>query len=464
MTSNSDVTNFTIIVSGIQCEEGALNGRYERNGFFASSGKPQWMIPKSRTYVRFIRGRWEIYGTHHVTHAGADQAGTTYFYHPDLDALVPPESGWIPTLAALPSDSPLLASEPVRRKQGIFLWFNHTCPFAQRVRIALRELDLTGDICEKHVNIFGSKDGVVPTGAEIEANAEWRRLFEKACSDKRRHARPTVPLLEQWLDDGDPLLLLESSIIVEYLNEAFHSKCSDYASSLKIDPATRAKVRLFVDAFDRSLAKCESAILNATNQKALHEASDMLTEGFKAVEFALNAYGSNGSGPFLQGARFGLAEVLCAPMLQRLMTLCPRFRSSLPYRTTADLAKWSRLKEWVEAVLARKSVVDTFDLNAVIEVKQVASFVSGDPEEEMSLAEKRKSAVAALEARFRSSGSSGSQGTATGNAAGKGKGKKGKAPQLNINNSVVSKGKGKDKRRQKLHELHSTKETQATTV
>merc|ERR1719329_66883 len=215
-----------IAVAGIECEDG-LNGIYEQNGEFKSGGgRPQWMKPNTRCYIRWIRERWEIYVSHHP-------AGTTYFFHSD-DTPHPPTEGWLPTECALPTEAPALtfmmrdefaggakevgmsrpkegadgvstadsAAQDVRRP--LVLWCNSTCPFAQRVMIAVRELGLTDCVWERQVDIFGEREEEM-----------FKSAFAKACPDKRR--RPAIPVLEHYRDDSDTVTLNESRVIVEYL-------------------------------------------------------------------------------------------------------------------------------------------------------------------------------------------------------------------------------------------------------
>lgn len=394
-----------ITVAGIECEEG-LNGVYERNGQFKSGGgRPQWMKPGTRCYIRWIRDRWEIYVSHHP-------AGTTYFFHRD-DMECPPTEGWQPTDCVLPTEAPTLtfairdlaamSAEEVERgwpKHGaaviqradeakrdpqcpLVLWCNSTCPFAQRVMIAVRELGLTDRVWERPVDIFGERE-----------EDTFKTVFAQACPDTRR--RPAIPVLEHAADGLDIVTLNESRVIVEYLEDVF--SC-DSSRLLPKDPAMRARVRLFIDIFDRALGSCEAALLAATNRQSLARAGGDMAGGFAAVDAALCAYRVDGDGPFLMGARLGLAEVLCAPMLQRLFAHVEVFRPSLPGGSPKEQARRFRhLGPWAQAVLARQSVAETFHEQAVAEVKAraVAKFQDAGEEEAEELS-RRKGAKAMLE-------------------------------------------------------------------
>eukprot|EP00927_Polykrikos_kofoidii_P050213 TRINITY_DN44134_c0_g1_i1.p1 TRINITY_DN44134_c0_g1~~TRINITY_DN44134_c0_g1_i1.p1 ORF type:complete len:415 (-),score=63.49 TRINITY_DN44134_c0_g1_i1:174-1418(-) len=401
-----------ITITGIECEEG-LNGVYERNGEFKSGGsRPQWMKPGTRCYIRWIRERWEIYVSHHP-------AGTTYFFHSGDDDR-PPAEGWQPTECALPSESPLLtfvlhdesigeaeATVTTRREvagaagqvadeaaqdlqRPLVLWCNATCPFAQRVMIAVRELGLTDRVCERHVDIFGERE-----------EASFRAAFAKACPDKRR--RPAIPVLEHVLDGLNTVTLNESRVIVEYLEDVF---ASDRDRLLAKDPAVRARVRLFIDIFERALGSCEAALLAATDRESLARAGEVMAGGFTAVDAALLAYKIDADAPFLTGARLSLAEVLCAPALQRLFAHGELFRPSLPGGAPrAQAQKFRHLGSWATAMLAQPSVADTFHKQAVADVKAraVATFKDAD-EEDIAEAAKRKGAKAMLESMLGAQG------------------------------------------------------------
>merc|ERR1712232_1008851 len=189
-------------------------------------------------------------------------------------------------------------------------------------------------------------------------------------------------------------------VIVEYLNEALVPKGSANVSLLPPDAARRAKIRLFVDIFEGALGRCESSILGASDQTSLTEAAENLTAGFKVVDAALDMYGSRQEGPFLQGEHFCLAEVLCAPQLQRLAVLLPHFRPTLPCGSPLALAatKFPRLAKWTEALLARPSVVSTFNFDATVAVKRrmVADLRQSEDYIE-SAPSRRRDAAAALE-------------------------------------------------------------------
>jgi hypothetical protein len=66
----------------------------------------------------------------------------------------------------------------------------------------------------------------------------------------------------------------------------------------------------------------------------------------------------NVDGMFLLGKRFSLAECNTAPFLQRCCAILPEFTGVDPLQLCDELGL-GRLKGWIEAVLARPSVVKT---------------------------------------------------------------------------------------------------------
>ncbi len=219
------VTSLTI--RGVECEPG-LNGTYVLSGKFQGN-KPQYMIPSTRRYVRFIRERWEIYVSHHPH-------GSTYFYHPDTALSEPPAAGWIPTDCAMSHESPRLdltfeeqhqehpaetSALPVLR-----LWSNLTCPFAQRVRILLLETGLQTHTEEILTDVIGDK------------SPAFVALFHSV--NPKGLGRPAIPMLEMNLGhsllSSSPkykgesnkahIVLVESSVICSFILGAKSQTCN----------------------------------------------------------------------------------------------------------------------------------------------------------------------------------------------------------------------------------------------
>lgn len=171
-------------------------------------------------------------------------------------------------------------------------------------------------------------------------------------------ARAKVPLLEVVTDDMKLLYLTESQVLAEYIAEE-HGRD-------KILPAKatdRAAMRLFTELCGSSFSYVP--ILRAKGQER-EEAIQAFKEGLAKVDAFLKHYGSD---PFLCGEQFSLAECNTAPFVQRACAILPALTANdkeagedslvvnpLAICQELDLV---HLQRWMEAVLARATVVDT---------------------------------------------------------------------------------------------------------
>ena len=312
-----------------------------------------------------------------------------------------------------------------RTPPHLTLWCNRTCPYAQRVLLWLSEcgyLRGTQPPCElRTVDVIGDKDET------------FVRLFRGVCPDAaRRPAIPllehrAVPVYSE-AGDGDArditdggdcggagegsttaasVVVVESTIILLYFDDicaaAAAAACSStnvtadsplppYRPLLPRRPVDRAVARLFVDIFNKALAPCLARILNATTADALYQARESLVAGLVTVDGFLVAHASHtsGGGCFVvrgsgedkggdkdrdgdgdwDGDGFGFAECVTAPDLQRLVVLAPLLRGdTVDTIVIMGKRKLSRLEAWVEAVMARESVHESFHRDEVVELK-----------------------------------------------------------------------------------------------
>jgi len=178
-------------------------------------------------------------------------------------------------------------------------------------------------------------------------------------------ARAKVPLLQVG-DDGEDdgaVLLCESLVVVEYIAERFAAAVSvggsDGGGILPPSAEDRAKMRLFTELCGTTFSYFP--LLRAKDEK-LETALDSFKEGLVSADSFLSKLGGAEDGPFLFGTRFSLAECNSAPFVQRACTVLPALtggaRSVNPIEICDEL-QLVRLKEWIEAVLARPSVVAT---------------------------------------------------------------------------------------------------------
>jgi glutathione S-transferase len=178
----------------------------------------------------------------------------------------------------------------------ITLYTANRCPFAGRVRIALAEKGVPYE----------------PVEIDLDNRPAW--MYEKNSTGR-------VPVLEE-----DTLVLPESKVILEYLNDRFPDP-----PLLPADPGERALARLLVDRFERLSDAYYS--LRRGEERALPWLERQVAE----LESALAGQ------PFLTGRSFGLADVAYAPWFLRM----PKVLGFEPD---------GRVGEWVERLLARPAV------------------------------------------------------------------------------------------------------------
>lgn len=171
-------------------------------------------------------------------------------------------------------------------------------------------------------------------------------------------ARAKVPLLQVLRNQVDEqnVVLCESLILSQYLAEK-------HGVLLPSCPEDCAIMRLFTDFCTFSYFP----LLKAKNEK-LEGAIQTFREELVATDTFLTHYGMD-QGPFLFGTTFSLAESNAAPFLQRACTILPALTGqgeghpansvTVNPMDICDELGLVRLKQWIEAVLSRPSVVAT---------------------------------------------------------------------------------------------------------
>ena len=181
------------------------------------------------------------------------------------------------------------------------------CPYCARVRIVLAEKGL----------------GYEPVEIDLSDRPAW--LYEK-------NPRGKVPVLEE---DGG-LVLPESTVIMEYLEERFPEPALWPA-----DPAERALGRLWLDRFDDRLGD-EYYARRRGDDSALDE---RLAE----LDAALEAQ------PFLSGREYGLADIGYVPWILRAGS-----------NLGVDLEPFEWLFAWLERLGERPAVAAELDMLAAL--------------------------------------------------------------------------------------------------
>jgi stringent starvation protein A len=172
------------------------------------------------------------------------------------------------------------------------------CPYAARARIVLAEKGIAYDAVE----------------VDLDDRPAW--IFEK-------NELGRVPVWEE--DEG--LLLPESEVIMEYLEERFPEPALWPA-----DPAERALARLWVERFDKRLGDAYYAARRGDGR-------DELDARLADLDRALEAQ------PWLSGREYGLADIAYVPWIVRGLE---RF----------GLALGPSLADWLERCSARPAVAE----------------------------------------------------------------------------------------------------------
>ena len=181
------------------------------------------------------------------------------------------------------------------------------CPYCARVRIVLAEKGIGYETHE----------------VDLSDRPAW--LYAKNPSGR-------VPVLEE--DDG--LVLPESLVIMEYLEERVPEPALWPA-----DPAERALGRLWLDRFDARLGHEYYALRRGDPSR--------LDERLSDLDEALDAQ------PYLSGREYGLADIGYLPWILRART-----------NLGVDLEPYVSLSAWLERLSKRPAVGAELELTAAI--------------------------------------------------------------------------------------------------
>mmetsp|Transcript_2646 Transcript_2646/g.3478 ORF Transcript_2646/g.3478 Transcript_2646/m.3478 type:complete len:193 (+) Transcript_2646:324-902(+) len=164
-------------------------------------------------------------------------------------------------------------------------------------------------------------------------------------------ARAKVPLLSV----DETFYICESLVVADYIAERFATD----GGILPSDPEERAIARLFTEVCG-SCCFSYFSLLRAKDDK-LREEVKAFREGLEGVNAFLTRFGID-NGPFLFGDRFSLAECHAAPFVVRACAILPAFTGGdchVDPLEICDELGLVRLRQWMEAVLSRPSVIAT---------------------------------------------------------------------------------------------------------
>ena len=218
------------------------------------------------------------------------------------------------------------SSEPKLR-----LWISTSCPYAARAWVTLLE---KGIDCELKIVDLQKK------------TEEFNTLYASLNTDPTASSK--VPILE----DPDGTKLIESAVIAQYIEDKFPLAGTYCMPSSAKD---KAIVRLFIETFGVLQSMPYKCI--TTTPASRDELLDSLRKAMKIVDKFLQQYGSK-KGPFVFGTDFTFAEIMTGPFIQRLLPIASHF-CNVDVLAECKTAGCTRLLAWIEATLARKSMITT---------------------------------------------------------------------------------------------------------
>lgn len=188
------------------------------------------------------------------------------------------------------------------------------CPFVQRSQVMLREKGVEFEL--EYIDLSDKPD--------------W--FLELSPSGK-------VPTLEVTTDDGERVVLFESLVINEYLEET-----TDGPPMFPSDPLARARARAWIE-FSTALLRDCFKLTAAEDEEALAPVLARVREKLDRLEREL------GDGPYFLGADLSLVDAAFVPALQRF-----KFADELypEMRLFGDARP--RVTRWWQSLEARPSV------------------------------------------------------------------------------------------------------------
>ena len=146
-----------------------------------------------------------------------------------------------------------------------------------------------------------------------------------------------VPTLEVTQDNGEKVVLFESVVINEYLNEVTEG------NMLPSDPLARARARAWIE-FSNELLSDVFALTGAKDDEALDKVTGRMNSKLDRLESEI------AEGPFFLGPKVSLVDASFLPALQRLS-----WANEL-HPALASFASRPKLHRWWTSLAERPSV------------------------------------------------------------------------------------------------------------
>ena len=238
-------------------------------------------------------------------------------------------------------------SEP----QPITLYCGWFCPFAQRAWMVLHEKNIPHRY--------------------VETNPYKKEAWFMALNP--RGLVPTLVLEDSSSGSASssPRSLYESTVVCEFLDEAFPDERMHGQRLLPANPYERARCRIWIDHVSKKIVPAFYRFIQHTPGKpyTIEEARD---EFWGQVETFVRAMDAK-QGPWFLGGKFSLVDLMLAPWAKRLFLIDHYKQGGLGKPGAGPGSKdgevWARWKIWHEAVTERQSVVATWsDDDRYIEV------------------------------------------------------------------------------------------------
>ncbi|TPX18486.1 uncharacterized protein E0L32_011599 [Thyridium curvatum] len=233
------------------------------------------------------------------------------------------------------------AAQEVERHSGehpLKLYAGWFCPFVQRAWIVLVEKKIPYQYIE--INPY-NKD------------PDFLAL----------NPRGLVPTLGVPTAQGKDLKpLYESSVICQYLDEAYADESKHGPALLPADPYERARCRLWMDHVATRIVPGFYKLIQHTPQKEfpIERAREELHGHVKTLVREMD---SSGGGPWFAGGDFGMVDVMLAPWALRLWLIDHYkpggFGAPKVGEGGDDEEIWARWRKWLDAVENRESIKAT---------------------------------------------------------------------------------------------------------
>ncbi|MCJ1257048.1 hypothetical protein MMC24_004873 [Lignoscripta atroalba] len=234
----------------------------------------------------------------------------------------------------------------------ITLYTNHGCPFAHRVHITLKELNLLYE--EVIIDLDRPREEwylkINPVHTPLKPSV-YNLLRYLPPSSKTRGLVPSIKFSNTILSNE---IITESSIVSHFLADSFPSASPSFfpaSHSSPTAPLVRARINFFVDTwFTKVHPLMMQCAMAQTDEEKVEKSNEMVSMVKKEVEPLLDD-----ASPFFGGSeRLTLAEALIAPFLLRI------YASStydlLPKSLKSGFQSLPKFSKWADAAMGQESV------------------------------------------------------------------------------------------------------------